>query len=192
MGLNPRWLHRATLVAVGLVVACAIDPAAETAGPRGGPAAQDPARSDERERMVARQIRARGVRDPRVLEAMQTVLRHRFVPDQLQDEAYADTPLPIGADQTISQPYVVAYMTQALQMPAEAKVLEIGTGSGYQAAVLAEIARAVYTTVRSRSCRSSPNARDESSNNWATTMCTRGLKTATAGGRRRRRSMPSS
>ena len=145
MGLNPRWLHRATLVAVGLVVACAIDPTAETAGPRGGPAAQDPARSDERERMVARQIRARGVRDPRVLEAMQTVLRHRFVPDQLQDEAYADTPLPIGADQTISQPYVVAYMTQALQMPAEAKVLEIGTGSGYQAAVLAEIARAVYT-----------------------------------------------
>ena len=95
--------------------------------------------------MVARQIRARGVRDPRVLEAMQTVLRHRFVPDQLQDEAYADTALPIGSDQTISQPYIVAYMTAALQIPAGAKVLEIGTGSGYQAAVLAEIAQAVYT-----------------------------------------------
>ena len=145
MGLKPRWLHRVTLVTVGLLVACAIDPAAEAEGPSGGRAGQDPTRSDERERMVAWQIRARGVRDPRVLEAMQTVLRHRFVPDQLQDEAYADTPLPIGSDQTISQPYIVAYMTQALQMPAEAKVLEIGTGSGYQAAVLAEIARAVYT-----------------------------------------------
>ena len=146
MGLKPRWLHRATFVVVGLVVACAIDPAAEAAGPSGGPAGQDPARSDERERMVARQIRARGVRDdPRVLQAMQAVLHHRFVPDQLQDEACADTPLPIGSDQTISQPYIVAYMTQALQMPAEAKVLEIGTGSGYQAAVLAEIAQAVHT-----------------------------------------------
>ena len=132
-------------MAVGLVAAWAINLTAEAAGLRGGPAPQDPARSDERERMVARQIRARGVRDPRVLEAMQTVLRHRFVPDRLQDEAYADTALPIGLDQTISQPYIVAYMTAALQMPAGAKVLEIGTGSGYQAAVLAEIAQAVYT-----------------------------------------------
>ena len=132
-------------MAVGLVAAWAINLTAGAAGLRGGPAPQDPARSDERERMVARQIRARGVRDPRVLEAMQTVLRHRFVPDRLQDEAYADTALPIGLDQTISQPYIVAYMTAALQMPAGAKVLEIGTGSGYQAAVLAEIAQTVYT-----------------------------------------------
>ena len=95
--------------------------------------------------MVNRQIAARGISDPRVLEAMRAVPRHRFVPGDLQHEAYADTPLPIGLNQTISQPYIVAYMTEALDLPAEASVLEIGTGSGYQAAVLAEVAERVYS-----------------------------------------------
>jgi protein-L-isoaspartate(D-aspartate) O-methyltransferase len=97
--------------------------------------------------MVARQIRARGVNNPNVVDAMIAVPRHRFVPNDaaLQDQAYADTPLPIGHGQTISQPYIVAHMTEALQLPADAKVLEVGTGSGYQAAVLAEVAHDVYT-----------------------------------------------
>ena len=95
--------------------------------------------------MVERQIQARDIADPRVLTAMRRVPRHRFVPDGLQDEAYSDTPLPIDRGQTISQPYIVAYMTDALILPADAKVLEVGTGSGYQAAVLAEIADEVFT-----------------------------------------------
>jgi protein-L-isoaspartate(D-aspartate) O-methyltransferase len=95
--------------------------------------------------MVAEQIQARGVESPRVLEAMRAVPRHRFVPATLQHLAYADRPLPIGHGQTISQPYIVAYMTEALQVEAAHRVLEIGTGSGYQAAVLARLARAVYT-----------------------------------------------
>ena len=111
----------------------------------GAAAVQDADRSSERERMVDMQIRARGVRDARVLEAMRTVPRHRFVPPALQDQAYADTPLPIGSEQTISQPYIVAYMTEALRLPPDAVVLEIGTGSGYQAAVLAAVAREVYS-----------------------------------------------
>jgi protein-L-isoaspartate(D-aspartate) O-methyltransferase len=95
--------------------------------------------------MVAEQIQARGVESPRVLEAMRAVPRHRFVPATLQHLAYADRPLPIGHGQTISQPYIVAYMTEALQVEPTHRVLEIGTGSGYQAAVLARLARAVYT-----------------------------------------------
>jgi len=102
-------------------------------------------RSRERERMVARQIEARGVLDPRVLAAMRAVPRHRFVPPEYQDMAYSDQPLAIGHGQTISQPFIVAFMTQALDLDGSEKVLEIGTGSGYQAAVLAEIAREVYT-----------------------------------------------
>ena len=105
----------------------------------------DDERAAERNRMVSTQIERRGVTAPRVLDAMRRVPRHRFVPDSLQREAYADTPLPIGHRQTISQPYIVGYMTEALQLPPEAKVLEVGTGSGYQAAVLAEIARTVLT-----------------------------------------------
>lgn len=96
-------------------------------------------------RMVETQIRARGVKDERVLKALETVPRHRFVPEHLWEEAYADEPLPIGFGQTISQPYVVAYMTEQLRLQEDEKVLEIGTGSGYQAAVLAELAREVYT-----------------------------------------------
>jgi protein-L-isoaspartate(D-aspartate) O-methyltransferase len=99
----------------------------------------------EREQMVKGQIAARGVRNNRVLTAMRKVPRHLFVPSGRQSQAYGDWPLPIGYGQTISQPYVVAFMTEALDLKAEDRVLEIGTGSGYQAAVLAEIAKEVYT-----------------------------------------------
>jgi protein-L-isoaspartate(D-aspartate) O-methyltransferase len=99
----------------------------------------------ERRRMVADQLRARDVKDARVLAAMERVPRHRFVPDDVRDEAYADHPLPIGHDQTISQPYIVGFMTEALDVRPDHKVLEIGTGSGYQAAILGELAAEVYT-----------------------------------------------
>jgi protein-L-isoaspartate(D-aspartate) O-methyltransferase len=99
----------------------------------------------ERARMVQEQVRARGVRDRAVLAAMARVPRHQFVPASYQHLAYRDHPLPIGLDQTISQPYIVAYMTEAAAILPGEKVLEIGTGSGYQAAVLAELAREVYT-----------------------------------------------
>jgi len=96
-------------------------------------------------RMVESQIEARGISDPAVLTAMRTVPRHAFVPDDLIDDAYADSPLPIGYGQTISQPYIVALMTETLKIKPGQKVLEIGTGSGYQAAVLAEMDVDVYT-----------------------------------------------
>ncbi len=102
----------------------------------------------QREDMVRKQIEARGVTDPYVLAAMRKVPRHLFVSEALWDQAYGDYPLPIGAQQTISQPYIVAEMTQALQLTPEDRVLEIGTGSGYQAAILAEIAYRVYTVER--------------------------------------------
>ncbi len=95
--------------------------------------------------MVDRQIRSRGVTDDRVLKAMLKVERHLFVPEKYHSEAYQDHPLPIGAGQTISQPYIVAFMTEALDLKPTDKVLEIGTGSGYQAAVLAELCDSVYT-----------------------------------------------
>jgi len=98
----------------------------------------------ERTRMVERQIRQRQVRDPDVLTSMQIVPRHAFI-RSLSSRAYEDRPLPIGLGQTISQPYIVAYMTEVLKLDPNSKVLEIGTGSGYQAAVCAEIARKVYT-----------------------------------------------
>ncbi len=101
-----------------------------------------------REAMVKTQIEARGVTDPKVLEAMRKVPRHLFVSEALMDQAYGDFPLPIGEQQTISQPYIVAEMTQALQLKKEDRVLEIGTGSGYQAAVLAHIVSRVYTIER--------------------------------------------
>jgi len=102
-------------------------------------------RAEERKEMIARQIQARDVNDPNVLRAMQIVPRHAFVRAREQSWAYDDHPLPIEFDQTISQPYIVAFMTQALQLKPDSKVLEIGTGSGYQAAVCAEIAKEVYT-----------------------------------------------
>jgi protein-L-isoaspartate(D-aspartate) O-methyltransferase len=98
-----------------------------------------------RMQMVDDQIAARDIKDPRVLEAMRRVPRHEFVPEAMRGNAYLDSPLPIGHDQTISQPYIVAYMTEALELDATHRVLEIGTGSGYQAAVLGELAKEVYT-----------------------------------------------
>ena len=95
--------------------------------------------------MVAEQIAARGVSDPRVLAAMRRVPRHEFVPAELRAHAYEDHPLPIGEGQTISQPYIVALMTELASVRSGSKVLEIGTGSGYQAAVLAELAGEVYS-----------------------------------------------
>jgi protein-L-isoaspartate(D-aspartate) O-methyltransferase len=102
----------------------------------------------ERERMVSEQLASRNIRDPRVLSAMQSVPREQFVPPENRHLAYADGPLPIGEGQTISQPYIVALMTQLLELGGEEKVLEVGTGSGYQAAVLAHLAKSVYTIER--------------------------------------------
>ncbi len=101
-----------------------------------------------REEMVREQIEKRGITDRYVLDAMRRVPRHLFVSEALMDQAYGDFPLPIGEQQTISQPYIVAEMTQALQLGPDDRVLEIGTGSGYQAAVLAAIAFRVYTIER--------------------------------------------
>ena len=102
----------------------------------------------QREEMVRSQIEARGITDPGVLAALRKVPRHFFVSEALRDQAYGDFPLPIGDQQTISQPYIVAEMTQALQLSREDRVLEIGTGSGYQAAIIAEVAFRVYTIER--------------------------------------------
>ena len=99
----------------------------------------------KREWMVDHDIKGRGIKDKKVLDAMGKIPRHLFVDDYLKDRAYADHPLPIGEGQTISQPYVVALMTEALKLKPTDRVLEIGTGSGYQAAVLAEIVKEVYT-----------------------------------------------
>ncbi len=98
-----------------------------------------------REKMVETQIKARGVKNPRVLSALLKVERHRFVPEENLNSAYSDQPLPIGEGQTISQPYIVALMTELLDLKGDEKVLEIGTGSGYQAAILAELSKEVYT-----------------------------------------------
>jgi len=98
-----------------------------------------------REEMVQQQLIQRGIRDERVLAVMRKVPRHRFVPPEYVYAAYDDGPLPIGAGQTISQPYIVALMTELLHLQGPEKVLEVGTGSGYQTAILAELAREVYT-----------------------------------------------
>lgn len=119
------------------VLACAANGAAVRHQPSDWDAA--------RRRMVDRQLKTRDIRDARVLDAMLAVPRHLFVPDAQRAEAYGDFPLPIGHGQTISQPYIVGFMTQALELQPDHKVLEIGTGSGYQAAVLSQIARQVYT-----------------------------------------------
>jgi protein-L-isoaspartate(D-aspartate) O-methyltransferase len=101
-----------------------------------------------RESMVRSQLVPRGIRDPRVLEAMNKIPRERFVDHPMKGRAYDDNPLPIGKDQTISQPYVVALMTEALELKGNEKTLEIGTGSGYQTALLADLSKAVYTVER--------------------------------------------
>ena len=101
--------------------------------------------ADARQDMVARQLQRRDITDPRVLIAMDTVPRHRFVPGALASRAYGDYPLPIGEDQTISQPYIVALMTQWAEVAPGDRVLEVGTGSGYQAAILAELTERVFS-----------------------------------------------
>jgi protein-L-isoaspartate(D-aspartate) O-methyltransferase len=135
--------HAAALLLATIVAATACDGRAAdaprvTALPSDGDA-------DRRARMVESQIVARGVRDPRVLAAMRKVPRHRFVDEGQRAEAYEDHPLPIPGNQTISQPYIVALMTELLELKPSSRVLEIGTGSGYQSAVLAELADEVYT-----------------------------------------------
>jgi len=102
----------------------------------------------QRQRMVESQLRARGITDPRVLAAMEKIPRHLFVDEALQDQAYNDNPLPIEAGQTISQPYIVALMTEALALKGTERVLEVGTGSGYQTAILAELAERVFSVER--------------------------------------------
>lgn len=113
------------------------------------PTAGEDSRSEHwvamRRQMIESQIRNRGVKDSRVLEALQKVPRHEFVSPEFEEQAYADGPLPIGHGQTISQPYIVAFMTDLLGVKPEEKVFEVGTGSGYQAAVLGELAKEVYT-----------------------------------------------
>ncbi len=101
-----------------------------------------------REEMVTSQIIARGIKDERTIEAMRNVERHLFVPENMHSEAYNDYPLPIGQGQTISQPYIVALMTELLELKGNERVLEIGTGSGYQTAILAKLAAEVYTIER--------------------------------------------
>ena len=98
-----------------------------------------------RQEMVEKQLKTRGIKDEQVLKALETIPRHLFVPDYLADEAYSDGPLPIGSGQTISQPYIVAYMSEQLDLKKTDRVLEVGTGSGYQAAVLAELVDSVFT-----------------------------------------------
>ncbi|MGH9869236.1 MAG: protein-L-isoaspartate(D-aspartate) O-methyltransferase [Candidatus Polarisedimenticolia bacterium] len=140
--------HRTTLLllAASLLAACTVPPPA-TSSPRQetpqGVKADDAAAA--RERMVRTQIESRGVKDPEVLRAMRTVPRHAFVPEALQGAAHDDRPLPIGDGQTISQPYIVALMTELARPGKGRKVLEVGTGSGYQAAVLAEMQVDVYS-----------------------------------------------
>ena len=105
-------------------------------------------RTEERLRMVRDQVEARGVDDRRVLDAMREIPRHLFIPDEYRDAAYHDRPLPIGSGQTISQPYIVGLMTSLLELKQSDKVLEIGAGSGYQAALLSKLARTVVTIER--------------------------------------------
>jgi protein-L-isoaspartate(D-aspartate) O-methyltransferase len=134
MGKSPNgMLMRFLALAITAIIACGAD------------VDGDSNYQKQRARMVADQIAARGVQDPAVLEAMRIVPRHAFIPNKWQNEAYDDHPLPIGYDQTISQPYIVAYMTEALKAQKGHKILEIGTGSGYQAAVLAQMGTRVYS-----------------------------------------------
>ena len=128
----------------GLLLAL-VSVACTTAREVSTPAQRDEEYTRQRREMVDAQLRQRGIRDVRVLEAMGRVPRHRFVLQQDQAIAYGDHPIPIGLGQTISQPYIVAFMTEALVVAPQHKVLEIGTGSGYQAAILGELAREVYT-----------------------------------------------
>jgi len=106
-----------------------------------------------RKKMVEEQIIARGIKDKKLIEAMYKIERHRFIPEKFRDSAYGDFPVPIGEGQTISQPYMVALMTECLSLKGKEKVLEIGTGSGYQTAILAELAKEVYSIERIESLK---------------------------------------
>lgn len=134
------WLESSLILALGCALAWWAPGAASAASP-----ADEQALARLRDRMVREQIEARDVRDPRVLAAMRAVPRHRFVPALLVNEAYDDHPLPIGEGQTISQPFIVAAMTEQLRLAGGERVLEVGTGSGYQAAVLAQLGADVYS-----------------------------------------------
>ncbi len=143
-----RWTAGTRAVAGLLFVACGTT---QTEPPAAEPPIDSPAepagseRAEGRRAMIDSGIEAWGVNDPKVLEALQRVPRHRFVPADVAASAYENRPLPIGYGQTISQPFIVGYMTEALGLEGDERVLEIGTGSGYQAAVLAEIAAEVYS-----------------------------------------------
>ena len=142
--------------------------------PPGGQAvgAERPDWTDLRERMVRQQIETRGVKDEQVLAAMRSVPRHRFVPDDYREASYQDSPLPIGESQTISQPYIVALMSELLEVEAGDKVLEIGTGSGYQAAVLAAMGVEVYTVeIRQGLCERAKLTLAELGNDNASVRC---------------------
>lgn len=144
-GLVAALLIGSLLVGPGLAVAvggCAGTGKEDNGAERGGEA---DSYEEARKQMVSTQIRSRGIVDKRVIEAMERVPRHLFVPDAYREQAYIDSPLPIGYGQTISQPYIVALMTEALKIEPGDKVFEVGTGSGYQAAVLAEMGAEVYT-----------------------------------------------
>ena len=152
--MKPRWSDRPKslvwfLMTFVLLPSTLPSQSVGRSGTEGELSHADSAESQEtreaRERMVQEQILARGIRDSRVLEALRKVPRHRFVPPEMQPSAYEDSALPIGLGQTISQPYVVAFMTEALELKPEDRVLEIGTGSGYQAAVLSVLVREVYS-----------------------------------------------
>jgi protein-L-isoaspartate(D-aspartate) O-methyltransferase len=133
-------MRRALSVALLLLGACSQKSASVHAGP-----ADAGLYEQKRLQMVERQIESRGVRDPHVLRAMRTVPRHRFVPESQRASAYEDRPLPIGHQQTISQPYIVALMSELADLKPGDRVLEVGTGSGYQAAVLAEMGVEVFS-----------------------------------------------
>ena len=128
---------RSAAAAILVTVACGL--------PQGQAPAQRADWDAQRRAMVEQQLQQRGIASQRVLDAMRRVPRHRFVPDDVRSESYQDHPLPIGFRQTISQPYIVGFMTDALQLEPSHRVLEIGTGSGYQAAILGELVREVYT-----------------------------------------------
>jgi protein-L-isoaspartate(D-aspartate) O-methyltransferase len=132
-----RFFASCQAVLVAAALGCAVN------GTERQPEGSD--RTGERQRMVDEQLKARGIGSSRVLDAMRKVPRHLFVPVGQRSDAYADSPLPIGHRQTISQPYIVAFMTEALDVQPDHRVLEIGTGSGYQAAILGTLAKEVYT-----------------------------------------------
>jgi len=145
--------RRRILLCAGLAAALGVTVFGCSPGGGRAGATDGPDWDDLRERMVRQQIETRGVKDPEVLAAMRSVPRHRFVPDDYREAAYQDSPLPIGEGQTISQPYIVALMSELLEVGPGDKVLEIGTGSGYQAAVLAAMGVEVFTVeIREKLC----------------------------------------